>query len=52
MLVFGMLRSTNLLMDCSCIAPLTPAIIVMRGFVFQPLFRIALINGSHLACFV
>ena len=46
-----MLRSTNSLMDCSCIAPLTPAVIVMRGFVFQPLFRIALISGSYLACF-
>ena len=40
MLVFGRLRSVSLLMDCSCMAPLTPAVIVMRGFVNQPLLRI------------
>ena len=51
MLVFGMLRSFNLLMDCSCMAPLTPAVMVMRGFVFHPLVLIALISGSYLACF-
>ena len=51
MLVFGMLRSFNLLMDCSCMAPLTPAVIVMRGFVFHPLVLIALISGSYLARF-
>jgi hypothetical protein len=51
MLVFGMLRSINLLIDCSCIAPLNPTMIVMRGFIFQPLLRIALISGSYLACF-
>ena len=51
MLVFGMLRSASLLMDFSCIAPLTPFVIVMRGYVFQPLFCMAFINGSYLACF-
>ena len=51
MLVFGILRSASFSMDCSCIAPLTPAVIVIRGFVFQPLFRIVLINGSYFACF-
>ena len=51
MLDFGMLRSVSLLMDCSCIAPLTPIVIVMRGFVFQPLFYIAFISGLCLMCF-
>ena len=51
MLVFGMLSSSNILMDCSCIDPLTPAVIVTRGFVFQPLFHMALIKGLYLACF-
>ena len=32
-------------MDCSCIAPLTPVVIVTRGFVFHPLFCMLLING-------
>ena len=41
MLGLGMLRSCNLLMDCSCMAPRTPAMIVIRGFVFHPLFLIA-----------
>ena len=47
---FGILRSSNFLMDCSCIAPLTPAVMVIRGFVFHPLLCIVLINGSYLAC--
>ena len=51
MLVFGILRLANFSMDCSWIAPLTPVVIVMRGFVFQPLFRIVLINGSYFAFF-
>ena len=50
MLDFGILRLVNLLTNCSCIAPLTPAVIVMRGFVFHPLFCMLLINGSYLAC--
>ena len=48
---FGMSSSSSCLMDCSCIAPMTPTVIVMRGFVFHPLFRISLINGSYLVCF-
>ena len=51
MLVFGILRSANFSMDCSWIAPLTHVVIVIRGFVFQPLFRIVLISGSYFACF-
>ena len=50
MLEFGIFGLVNLLMDCSCIAPLTPVVIVTRGFIFQPLFCILLINGSYLAC--
>ena len=33
-----------------CIAPLTPAVIMIRGFVFHPLFCMLLINGSCLMC--
>ena len=51
MLDFGIFRSSNFLIDCSCIAPLSPTVIVIRSFVFQPLFRISSINGSYLACF-
>ena len=50
MLDFGILRLVSFLMDCSCIAPLTPAVIVMRGLVFHPLFWMLLISGSYLAC--
>ena len=35
---FGILRLVGLLMKCPCIAPLTPAMMVIRGLVFQPLF--------------
>ena len=52
MLVFGILRLASFSMDCSCIAPLTPAVIMIRGFVFQPLFCIVLISGSCFVCFV
>ena len=31
-------------------APLTPAVMVMRGLVFHPLFCMVLINGSYLVC--
>ena len=50
MLVFGILRLDNLVMECSWIAPLTPVVIVMRGFVFSPWFRMFSINGLYLAC--
>ena len=29
----------------------TPVVMVIRGFVFQPLFRIVFINGSYFVCF-
>ena len=51
MLVLGSLRLASFSMDCSCIAPLTHVVIVMRGFVFQPLFHMVLISGSNFACF-
>jgi hypothetical protein len=51
MLVFGILRPASFLMDCSCIAHLTPVVIVIRGFVFQHLFRMALISASYFVCF-
>ena len=51
MLVFGMLSLSNLLIDCSCIAPRTPAVIVMRGLIFHPFFLMALMKGSSLVCF-
>ena len=50
-MVFGILRSTNFSMDCSWMAPLTHAMIMIRGFVFQPLFCMVLISGSYFACF-
>ena len=36
MLGYGILRSVSLLIKCSCTAPRTPAVIVMRGLVFHP----------------
>ncbi len=47
---FGILRLASLVMACSCMAPLTPAVMVMRGFVSQPLFRVLLTSGSYLSC--
>ena len=51
MLVFGILRFASLLMDCSCMAPLTRAVIMMRGLFSNLLFCLALISGSYFACF-
>ena len=50
MLHFGIFSLVSLSMECSCMVPLTPAVMVMRGLVFQPLFRMMLFNGSYLAC--
>jgi hypothetical protein len=41
----------NLLMECSCMAPLTPAVMVMMGLVCNPLFCRVLINGPYFMCF-
>jgi hypothetical protein len=51
MLFFGRSRLVSLLIDCSCMAPLTPAVMVIRGFDFQPLFHIVWSSGLYLACF-
>ena len=51
MLVFMILRLASLLIACLCIAPLTPAVMMIRGFVFQPLFLMVLISGSYFSCF-
>ena len=45
MLGFGMFSCVRLAMECSCMAPLTTAVMVMRGLVFQPLFWMVLIRG-------
>ena len=50
MLGFGILRLVSLLIDCSCIVPCTPVVIVMRGLVFQPWFCELWISGSYLVC--
>ena len=39
MLVFEILRWASFSIVCSCIAPLISVVMVIRGFVFQPLFR-------------
>ena len=39
-------------MECSCIAPLTPVVMVMRGLVFHPLFCMVSISGSYLVVLV
>ena len=49
-LVFGICRLVSFSMEWVCMAPLTPAVMVMRGLVFHPLFCIALIRGSYLVC--
>ena len=51
MLDFGIFSSVNLLMECSCMAPLTHAVIVIRGLVLHPLFWMVLFNGLYLVCF-
>jgi hypothetical protein len=51
MLALGILRFVSFSIKCSCIAPLTPAVMVMRGVGFHPLFCMVLISGSYLVCF-
>lgn len=47
---FGMVSLLSFSMECLCMARLTPAMTVMRGFTFHPLFCSVLISGSYLAC--
>ena len=50
-LILGILSLVNLSIECLRIAPLIPAVMVMRGLVFHPLFCMMLISGSYLVCF-
>ena len=50
MLFFGIFNLVSWSMECSWIAPLTPAVMVIRELIFHPLFCIVLISGSYLIC--
>jgi hypothetical protein len=50
MVDFGIFMLTSLLMKCTCMATLTPAVMVMRGVVCHPQFCMVLINGLYLLC--
>ena len=50
-LAFGIFKLFNFSIECLCMAPLTPVVMVMRGLVFHPLFCMALISRSYLICF-
>ena len=50
MLVLEIFSLVRLSIECSCMAPLTLAVMVMRGLVFHPLFCMVLISGSYLVC--
>ena len=50
MLVFGNFSLVSLSMECSCMTPLTLAMMVMRGLVFHPLLCMVLISRSYLVC--
>jgi len=47
----GIFKSISFWMECSCMAPRTPAVMVIMGLVFQPLLWMAQFNVSYLACF-
>lgn len=47
MALFGMRNLLNFLMGCSCMAPLTLALMVMSRFTFQPLFWSIATSGSY-----
>lgn len=47
MLGFGMVSLSSFSLECSCMAPLTSGVMVMRGFTFHPLFCSVLISGSY-----
>jgi hypothetical protein len=51
MLVVGTFSVVSWSMECSWIAPcITPAVMVIRGLIFHPLFCIVFISGSYLVC--
>ena len=39
---FGNFRLISLLMECSCMAPLTLVVMIIRGLIFHPLFCMVL----------
>jgi hypothetical protein len=41
MLDLGIFKSVSFWMECSCMAPRTPAVIVMMGLILHPLLWIA-----------
>jgi hypothetical protein len=46
-LFFGMFKLFNFIIECSCMDPLTPTIIIISGLTFPPLcFRMS-ISGSR-----
>ena len=47
---FGSLILSSRSIECSCMAPHTPAVIVMRGLIFQPQFCMLLMSGLYLVC--
>ena len=50
MLDFGLFSFVSLSMEWSCMAPLTPTVMVIRGLVFHPSFWMVLFSGSYLVC--
>ena len=50
MLFFGIFSLVSWSMKCSWIAPLTPAVMMIRRLIFHSLFCIVLISGLYLVC--
>ena len=48
MIDYGIFMLASLLMKCSCTAPLTPAVMMIRVFACHRRFCMVLINGSYL----
>ena len=46
----GTCKLVSLLMECSCMVPLTHVVMVMNGLVCHPLLCRILIRGSYLLC--
>jgi hypothetical protein len=52
MVTFGIFRCVSFLMECLCMAPLTPAMMVVSGLVCHPLICIVLMRGVVFFVFV
>ena len=50
MVIFGIFRCVSFLMECSCMAPLTPTMMVISGLVCHPLICISSMRESYLVC--